>query len=68
MIQEMESDVVTVEDKIRVTKLNGSATGKPVHNDRQAPPEGYMTAEEFRKRAIIKVNRFCDCHGISSMT
>ena len=27
-------------------------------------PEGYMTSEEFRKRAIIKVNSFCDKNGI----
>ena len=27
-------------------------------------PEGYMTSEEFRKRAIVKVNTFCDKHGI----
>ena len=27
-------------------------------------PEGYMTVEEFRKRATIKVKTFCDNHGI----
>ena len=27
-------------------------------------PEGYITGEEFRQRAIIKVNKFCDKHGI----
>ena len=27
-------------------------------------PEGYMTGKEFRKRAIKKVNTFCDKHGI----
>ena len=27
-------------------------------------PEGYMTSEEFHRRAIIKVNQFCDKHGI----
>jgi hypothetical protein len=27
-------------------------------------PEGYMTGEDFRKRAIVKVNTFCDEHGI----
>ena len=27
-------------------------------------PEGYMTSEEFRNRAMIKVNTFCDKHGI----
>ncbi|MCL2649579.1 MAG: hypothetical protein FWD60_00970 [Candidatus Azobacteroides sp.] len=27
-------------------------------------PEGYMTSEEFRRRATIKVNQFCDKHGI----
>ena len=26
--------------------------------------EGYMTSEEFRKQAVIKVNTFCDKHGI----
>jgi len=26
--------------------------------------EGYITSEEFRKRAMIKVNSFCDKHGI----
>ena len=23
------------------------------------PPEGYMTSDEFRKRAILKVEKFC---------
>ena len=27
-------------------------------------PDGYMTSEEFRRRAITKVNQFCDKHGI----
>ena len=27
-------------------------------------PEGYMTSDEFRKRAITKVNTFCNKHGI----
>lgn len=27
-------------------------------------PEGYMTGEEFEKRAMEKVNKFCDEHGI----
>ena len=27
-------------------------------------PEGYMTSEEFRKRAVFKANTFCDKHGI----
>jgi len=27
-------------------------------------PEGYMTSEEFIKRAIKKVNTFCDKHDI----
>jgi len=27
-------------------------------------PQGYMTAEEFRQRAIAKVHKFCDKHGI----
>jgi hypothetical protein len=27
-------------------------------------PEGYMTSEEFRKQAIVKVNTFCTEHGI----
>ena len=27
-------------------------------------PEEYMASGEFRKRAIIKVNTFCDKHGI----
>ena len=30
----------------------------------QIPPEGYMTSEEFRKRAAMKVNTFCDKYGI----
>ncbi|MCL1934667.1 MAG: hypothetical protein FWF53_12745 [Candidatus Azobacteroides sp.] len=34
----------------------------PTAND--AVPEGYMTSDEFRKQAIIKVNTFCDKHGI----
>jgi len=27
-------------------------------------PEGYMTSEEFKKRAVAKVNAFCDKYGI----
>ena len=27
-------------------------------------PEGYMSSEEFRKRAFEKANKFCDKHGI----
>jgi len=27
-------------------------------------PKGYMTSKEFRCRATIKVNQFCDKHGI----
>ena len=27
-------------------------------------PEGYMTSEEFRKQATVKVNTFCEKHGI----
>jgi len=26
--------------------------------------EGYITSDEFRKRAMEKVNSFCDKHGI----
>jgi hypothetical protein len=29
-----------------------------------AVPDGYMTSEEFRRRAVIKVNKFCELHGI----
>ena len=27
-------------------------------------PEGYMTAEEFRRKATMKVNNFCKTYGI----
>lgn len=27
-------------------------------------PEGYMTIEDFREKAIQKANQFCDKHGI----
>jgi len=27
-------------------------------------PEGYLTSEKFRKRAVEIVNTFCDRHGI----
>ena len=29
-----------------------------------ATPDGYMSSEAFRKRAIEKVNNFCNKHGI----
>ena len=29
-----------------------------------AVPKGYMTSEEFRRRATVKVNQFCDRHGV----
>ena len=32
--------------------------------DSNVVPEGYMTSEEFRKRAFEKVNKFCNKHGI----
>ena len=32
--------------------------------DRYVVSERYMSSEEFRKRAIEKVNNFCDKHGI----
>jgi len=33
-------------------------------NTKSVAPEGYMSSEEFRKRAFEKVNKFCDTHGI----
>jgi len=30
----------------------------------ETPPEGYMTSDEFRQRAILKVNKFCKENGI----
>ena len=35
-----------------------------VHFRSSIAPEGYLTSEEFRKRAIEIVNTFCDKHGI----
>ena len=32
--------------------------------DRNVESGRYMSSEEFRKRAIEKVNQFCDKHGI----
>ena len=32
--------------------------------DRNVEYGRYMSSEEFRKRAIEKVNKFCDKHGI----
>ena len=28
------------------------------------PVQEYTTSEEFRRRAIVKINTFCDEHGI----
>jgi len=28
------------------------------------PPEGYMTSDEFRQRAVLKVDNFCKKNGI----
>jgi hypothetical protein len=33
-------------------------------SEENVAPEGYMSSEEFRKRAFEKVNNFCDKHGI----
>ena len=33
-------------------------------SDDNVVPVGYMSSEEFRKRAFEKVNTFCDKHGI----
>lgn len=40
----------------RVVKLTYPETGEIL--------EGYMTSEEFRKRAMVKVRNFCDDNGI----
>jgi hypothetical protein len=32
--------------------------------DRNVESGRYMSSEEFRKRAIEKVNKFCDKHGV----
>ncbi len=29
------------------------------------PPEGFMTLEEFRKKALLSVEKLCDKYGIS---
>ena len=28
------------------------------------PAQAYTTSEEFRRRAVVKINTFCDEHGI----
>lgn len=37
---------------------------KITYPDAEEIPEGYMTSEEFRKSAMIKVQKFCDDNGI----
>ena len=36
----------------------------PVSNNVTQTPEGYMTSAEFKKRAILKINSFCEKNGI----
>ncbi|MDR3328692.1 MAG: hypothetical protein LBS63_01105 [Prevotellaceae bacterium] len=57
------------------TTLNGKKLRRELHRYKKGVrfdnpatngtvPEGYMTSKEFRIRASIKVNKFCDKHGI----
>jgi hypothetical protein len=51
-----EFDVLTKETSRGETNKNCS--------DKIAGSERYMSSEEFRKRVIEKVNKFCDIHGV----
>jgi len=37
---------------------------KTEYNTSPSAPEGYTTSEEFRRCAAVKVNTFCEEHGI----
>jgi hypothetical protein len=51
-----EEDTMVMPSYLADIKENPAVTG--------ILPEGYMTSEEFRRRAIIKVNNFCKANGI----
>jgi hypothetical protein len=50
----------------KTTRAKRCAAVVPIHSQPlvQVLPEEYMTSEEFRKRAAVKVSTFCDQHGI----
>jgi hypothetical protein len=54
-------DVRKLLDEIRCFKQGVHFESNAIEN---IVPHGYMTGGEFRKRAIVKVNTFCDEHGI----
>ena len=63
MIQTIEyTDVKKLDKGIRSSYKQGVYVKNPALCD--VVPDGYMTGEEFRKRAVVKVNAFCDKHGI----
>jgi hypothetical protein len=66
MIHTVYLDDATVNGRKLLKELRRYKKGirfdNPVTNG--VVPEGYMTGEKFRKRAVMKVNKFCDEHGI----
>jgi hypothetical protein len=61
----LDDNYVNIKDLLQTIRCQeqGVRFEKPFSNHLPAP-EGYMTSDEFRKRATTKVNLFCDKHGI----
>ena len=53
-VQKLLKEIRRYEQGVRIESPNAN----------NVAPEGYMTSEEFRKRAAVKVNTFCNKHGI----
>ena len=59
---------VHLNSEFEVRELSEETSRKKVNlknrYDKNVESGRYMSCEEFRKRAIEKVNKFCDKHGI----
>jgi hypothetical protein len=56
----LDDEYVTVKQSLKETHRRNQ--GLRLENN--IAPEGYLTSEKFRKRALEIVNTFCDRHGI----
>jgi hypothetical protein len=66
MIHTIKIDDATPYGKKVLNQLNRFQKGVQFEDPSQTGiiPAGYMTSEEFKKRAAEKINKFCDDNGI----
>jgi len=60
----LDDEYVNVQELLKEihSQKQGVRFENPVSN--HVAPEGYMTSAEFKKRAILKINSFCEKNGI----